>query len=259
MTSGRQSKIEDVLFIGPDRVDFDEIKRCLSRDKTFAMGAHWEKSPESALLNLKNPNKKRFDLIILDLPDRRALRTFAAVRAVASHVPVVVIARPEDELTGKTALAAGARAYLLKGHLGFRPLSQTLRSLIDQRSMSEALFAEKERAEVTLNSIGDAVISTDVAGRVTYLNLVAEKMTGWRHEDAVGRMAVEVFHVVDGDTRQAIRDPVELAIRHDEPMGLTANCVLIRRDGFEFAIEDSVAPSTTAAGAWQERWWCSTT
>ncbi len=63
--------------------------------------------------------------------------------------------------------------------------------------MPEALFVEKERAQVTLNSIGDAVVSTDIAGNVTYLNQVAEAMTGWSGAEARGRPFVEVFRIFD--------------------------------------------------------------
>jgi diguanylate cyclase (GGDEF)-like protein/PAS domain S-box-containing protein len=104
------------------------------------------------------------------------------------------------------------------------------------------LNLEKERAVVTLNSIGDAVLSTDISGKITYLNLVAETMTGWPHQEAFGKPLAEVFKIIDGATRKAARDPLEMAVEQNKTVGLTANCILIRRDGFEFAIEDSAAP-----------------
>ena len=110
------------------------------------------------------------------------------------------------------------------------------------RVAEEALFEEKERAQVTLNSIGDAVLTTDLPGNVTYLNLVAEAMTGWSRDDALGRPLAEVFRIIDGTTRQAAVNPAQRALEEDRTVGLAANCVLIRRDGFESAIEDSAAP-----------------
>ncbi|MFZ0470463.1 MAG: EAL domain-containing protein, partial [Thiogranum sp.] len=110
------------------------------------------------------------------------------------------------------------------------------------RAAEEALFEEKERAQVTLNSIGDAVLTTDLLGNVTYLNLVAEAMTGWSRGDALGRPLGEVFRIVDGKTRQAAVNPAQHALEEDRTVGLAADCVLIRRDGFESAIEDSAAP-----------------
>jgi diguanylate cyclase (GGDEF)-like protein/PAS domain S-box-containing protein len=104
------------------------------------------------------------------------------------------------------------------------------------------LFIERERAEVTLNSIGDAVLSTDNSGNVTYLNVVAEHMTGWSRKEAAGRPLAEVFQIIDGATHKPSPNPMELAIREDRAVGLAANCILIRRDGYESAIEDSAAP-----------------
>jgi diguanylate cyclase (GGDEF)-like protein/PAS domain S-box-containing protein len=105
-----------------------------------------------------------------------------------------------------------------------------------------ALFAEKERAQVTLNSIGDAVLCTDVDGKVTYLNQVAEKMTGWSASDAQGLPLTEVFRIVDGATREPAVNPGQLAITENRIVGLAANSILLRRDGSESAIEDSSAP-----------------
>jgi len=110
------------------------------------------------------------------------------------------------------------------------------------RAAEEALFEEKERAQVTLNSIGDAVVTTDLLGNVTYLNLVAETMTGWPCEDAFGRPLSDVFNIIDGATRQVVMNPAQRAIKADKIVGLALDSVLIRRDGFESGIEDSAAP-----------------
>jgi diguanylate cyclase (GGDEF)-like protein/PAS domain S-box-containing protein len=110
------------------------------------------------------------------------------------------------------------------------------------RAAEEALFEEKERAQVTLNSIGDAVLTTDLQGNVTYLNLVAEAMTGWSREAALGRPLADVFKIINSGTRMVAENPALRAIKEDQIVGLVADCVLIRRDGFESAIEDSAAP-----------------
>jgi len=101
---------------------------------------------------------------------------------------------------------------------------------------------------VTLNSIGDAVLCTNISGNVTYLNIVAEKMTGWLRVEAIGKPLAEVFRIIDGDTRQTARDPMEMAVEQNATVGLTINCVLIRRDGYESAIEDSAAPIHDRSG-----------
>jgi len=121
-------------------------------------------------------------------------------------------------------------------------LPRLLRSAIERKVVEDALYVERERALVTLNSIGDAVLCTDISGDITYLNLVAETMTGWGREEATGRPLAEVFRIIDGPTRKTARDPMEMAVEQNKTVGLTVNCVLIRRDGFESAIEDSAAP-----------------
>ena len=97
-------------------------------------------------------------------------------------------------------------------------------------------------ANATLDSIGDAVLSTDLTGAVIYLNPAAEALTGWSREAAIGRPLGEVFHIIDRETRAIARDPLRLALDRNQTVGLTPNCVLVRRDGHESAIEDSAAP-----------------
>jgi len=114
--------------------------------------------------------------------------------------------------------------------------------ITDRQAAEDALFAEKERAQVTLNSIGDAVVCTDLAGHVSFLNSVAEGMTGWSRKEAAGRPVGEVLRVLNDTTREAIPIPVEQAVVRDKTMNLPSNCKLVRRDGKETPIEDSVSP-----------------
>jgi diguanylate cyclase (GGDEF)-like protein/PAS domain S-box-containing protein len=107
---------------------------------------------------------------------------------------------------------------------------------------ADALFEEKERAQVTLNSIGDAVISANFSGRVNYLNIVAETMTGWIQTDASGSAVDDIFRLVDATTREMIPCPTARAIIENRRVSLEAACVLIRRDGLETAVEVSAAP-----------------
>lgn len=110
------------------------------------------------------------------------------------------------------------------------------------RASEEALYEEKERAQVTLNSIGDAVLTTDIAGKIRYMNQVAEMMTGWLCEEALGQPLPKVFNIIDGSTRQVIADPAQRAMAENRVVSLSLNSVLIRHDGSEANIEDSVAP-----------------
>jgi len=181
-------------------------------------------------------------LVDLFLPDSQGIETFNKLLLAAPHVPILVLSGPGDEDIAMQALQRGAQDYLLKGELTSHSLSRALRNMIERKAVEEALFIEKERAQVTLNSIGDAVLSTDISGNVTYLNHAAESLTGWSREEALRRPVAEVFQIIDGATRQPARNPMELAVQQNKTVGLTANCILIRPDGLECAIEDSAAP-----------------
>ena len=184
------------------------------------------------------------DIFLLDLglPDAQGLEAVRRAHAVAPHVPLVVLTSLDDEALAAQALQEGAQDYLIKGQIGTRGLLRALRNAIERKIMEEALFVEKERAQVTLNCIGDAVICTDISGNITFLNLVAEKMTGWSWQEAAGRPMAEVFRILDAASRETIPNPMEEAVGQDRTVHLPTNCILIRRDGFEIPIEDSVAP-----------------
>ncbi|MDP2794602.1 MAG: diguanylate cyclase, partial [Sulfurisoma sp.] len=125
----------------------------------------------------------------------------------------------------------------------FNLMARALEQDREQRSrFEEALFAEKERALVTLHSIGDAVITTDIKGLVEFLNPVAEELTGWSTEEARGTPLTQVFHIINENTRATVENPVEKTLRNNGIVGLANHTVLIRRDGREFSIEDSAAP-----------------
>ncbi|HMJ16439.1 MAG TPA: response regulator, partial [Polyangiaceae bacterium] len=185
-----------------------------------------------------------FDVILLDpgLPDSQGLESIRRAHAAAPNVPLVVLTVLDDDSLAVHALREGAQHYLVKGQIEARGLLRAVRFAIERKAMEDALFAEKERAQVTLNCIGDAVICTDVAGDITFLNVVAEKMTGWVWQEAEGRPVAEVVRIVDATTREAIPNPLDIAIGQDCTMHLPLNCLLLRRDGIEIPIEDSIAP-----------------
>ncbi|WP_052699818.1 PAS domain-containing protein [Martelella endophytica] len=112
----------------------------------------------------------------------------------------------------------------------------------DEREMALALAEQHELMQVTLTSIGDAVITTDAGGRVRWLNPIAEQMTGWAAEDAEGRPSDEVFHIIHEETRERALDPISTCLELKQIVGLPEDTVLISQSGTEFAIEDSCAP-----------------
>ncbi len=184
------------------------------------------------------------DLILLDLglPDAHGLAAVRRAHTVAPRVPLVVLTGMDDEALASQALQEGAQDYLIKGQIDARGLLRSLRYAVERKAMEEALFVEKERAQVTLNCIGDAVACTDSSGKVTFLNRVAEKMTGWSLREAAGLPWGEVFKILDAASREASPNPMETAVAPDCTAHRPSNYVLVRRDGFEIPIEDSVSP-----------------
>jgi diguanylate cyclase (GGDEF)-like protein/PAS domain S-box-containing protein len=178
----------------------------------------------------------------LSLPDSQGIETFEALFAVAPHTPIMTLfSAGEDVLTTET-MHRGAQDYLSKAHFGSYLVPQSLRNMIQRKTIEEEFFIEKTRAGITLNSISDAVIGTDMEGNVDYLNIAAEMMTGWSREDARGHPINEVMQIINGSTREPERNPIDLVLQQNEPMKLAAGTILIRRDGRESAIEDSAAP-----------------
>ena len=112
----------------------------------------------------------------------------------------------------------------------------------ERKEADAALFRERERALVTLASIADGVIATDSRGMVEYVNPVAEHLTGWAHAEARGEPLTRVFTVLHETTREPIETSAERCLDEDRPMGLTSHLTLVRRDGVEFAIDESAAP-----------------
>ena len=230
-----------VLLVSDAPVDVELIERALAEPSGSRLRLERVARLAKGVERLK---KEGIDAVLLDLflPDSQGIGTFKAVLEAAPLVPILLLASRENEEVAWKATQLGAQDHLLRDHLDAYWLPRILRSVIERKAGEEALFAERERAQVTLNSIGDAVLSTDVAGNVVYLNVVAEEMTGWSRREATGRPLAEVFRIVDGATREPALDPLAQAVRQNEVVGLTANCILIRRDGSESAIEDSAAP-----------------
>ena len=187
-------------------------------------------------------------MLDLSLPDSQGIETFDKLYAATDCVPILIIGESGNEALAIEAVAHGAQDYILPAHVDSYSLPRALRNAIERRTFEDTLFAERDRALVTLNSIGDAVLCTDISGHVTYLNLVAETLTGWNCTEAIGRPLIDVFKIVDGATGKAAQDPTQMAVEQNRTVGLTSNCILIRPDGVQSAIEDSTAPIHDRSG-----------
>jgi diguanylate cyclase (GGDEF)-like protein/PAS domain S-box-containing protein len=232
---------DNLLLIEDNPADAKLIHERLTETRFGPFHIEWVKNLSDGLVRLRNEGIQAI-LADLFLPDSQGIETLDRLLKAAPRVPILVLTGLGSEDIASQTLQQGAQDYIPKHHLDSYTLARAVRNMIDRKVAEDVLFSEKERAQVTLNSIGDAVLCTDNLGNVTYLNIVAEKMTGWMRDQASGRPLVEVFHIVDGHTREPARNPMDMAVAQNKTVGLTPNCILIRRDGHESAIEDSASP-----------------
>ncbi len=165
-----------------------------------------------------------------------------ATGAIGSVLDVVMaITEVARERADVVAQASLARMMIYLGFFGVI-LGAATGILLYVRKSTNDLFHEKELAEVTLHSIGDAVITTDARCNIEYMNPVAESLTGWRIAEARGVPLRRVFNIISGITREVETNPAEVCLREQRIVGLNDNTVLISRTGDEVMVEDSAAP-----------------
>lgn len=184
------------------------------------------------------------DIVLLDLglPEPEGVEAIRRVRAIAPGASIILLSSLDDEPKAIEAVQQGAQGYLIKGQIEPHKLKQALRNAVERKMNEDIRSQQEERAQATLNCIADAVICTNMAGKITFLNPVASSMMGWPLNEAVGRHLTEVFRIVNATTRKAILVPMARAASEYLAGNLPSNCALINRDGHEVFIEDSVAP-----------------
>jgi PAS domain S-box-containing protein len=157
-------------------------------------------------------------------------------------------AKLSDQATRTRTLVFGLCGLLNVGMFvwAYRRISEAVKqrdvALREASMRGFELQQQKDLLSVTLSSIGDCVIVTDKQGRITFMNPVAEQLTGWSRSEAMGRTTSEVFRIVNEHTRQPVENPVEKVMEGGVIIGLANHTVLIRRDGTEIPIDDSGAP-----------------
>ena len=235
------------MLIDAEGISAVHIRRAFMKPRAIRYELEWAVTLPEALIRLAENN---FSAVIIDLLllERGGADSRAKLATFGLDLPILVLSDADSEESATTTLTEFGQDYLLRSHLDGFVLSLALDSAIGRRAVEEALYVERERAIVTLNSIGDAVLSVDTMGRVSYLNAMAAKMTGWGLKEGIGYPLADVFKIIDGVTRKVADNPLDLAMLENRTVGLTVNCIMIRRDGLEFAIEDSAAPIHDHAG-----------
>src|ERR1700682_5053708 len=212
-----------ILHVGGGASDARKIREMLTESTAGLYDVEWVRTLFNGFQRL-TANPMSAVLVDRQLPDCPVIYGVRELIRAASGTPVLVVGADEgageNERIARQIVEAGAHDYLLTNRLDSYWLPRALRDAIERKLSEEVLFAEAERVEVTLDSLGDALLSTDSAGRVTYLNRIAESMTGWSRGEAAGRPLEEVLQIVDGATREPAEDLMEGTIPGNQTSGV---------------------------------------
>jgi len=183
------------------------------------------------------------DAILMEmLPDGRGLPCFAQVYDAARHTPIMMLCGAEEEDAAREAVQHGAQGWLSRGYFDNSLVPQSLRNVIERMKVEQGAYVALARAQITLDSIGDGVISVDMYGRVDYLNIAAEEMTGWSRSEANGKPIAEVLVIVDAGSGELVVNPVGEVLKNGRDQALAGDVILVNRSGQRKTIEDSAAP-----------------
>lgn len=189
------------------------------------------------------------DLVLMDIMLKGTMDGITAAERIRSQygLPVIYLTAYSDESTLSRAKVSEPFGYLLKP-FEERELYTTIEMALYKHKIERRLRENEQWLSTTLKSIGDAVIATDKNGRVAFMNPVAERLTGWRQSEAMGRDLEEIFNVIDERTRTHIESPAVRVLKSRSAIRLSYNVGLIARDGVETPIDDSASPILDAKG-----------
>jgi PAS domain S-box-containing protein len=191
----------------------------------------------------------RPQLVLMDIQLEGPMDGIEAAEAIRRRydVPVIYLTAHSDAATLSRAKLSGPFGYILKP-FEERELATQIELALYKHQADRQLREQREWLRVTLTSIGDAVIATDGAGHISFVNPVAESLTGWKALEAMGRPVTGVFRLVNEQTGQALEDPVARVLREGRAVALANHAALVTKDGRAVPVEDSAAPILDVAG-----------
>lgn len=183
------------------------------------------------------------DLVLMDIHLRGPMDGVEAAEHIRAEadIPVIYVTAYSDRETLERAKITSPIGYIIKP-FEERELHTTIEMALYRHAMEKRLKESEQWLATTLNSIGDAVIATDTEGRITFVNRVAEVLTGWGREDAVGKDFSQVVVLVDDVTRAPVKNPITEAMETGLIVNIEKSCLLVSRDGLETPVDDSASP-----------------
>src|SRR3984957_19861737 len=245
----------------PDTKDGDECVLLIEGDADVAAGIlaelnstteerfHVEGVTELSS-GIERLNKGGVGAVVLDLtlPDSCGIETFDKLFHAGFRVPILILSEADADEMARQAVQRGAQDYVVKTQAAGYRLRGIVRTMIDRRvakAVVKVLVLQNEVANLTLDAIEEAVLRTNINGEVTYLNRMAEMLTGWCRGEALGRPVTDVLRITNGISTSTTGEALEILKGEDRTATPTANCltcILVRRDGFELGIENTVTP-----------------
>ena len=189
------------------------------------------------------------DLVLMDIKLEGNVDGIEAAAEIRDRfqIPIVYLTAYTNEETLNRAKLTEPYGYILKPFEA-RDLATTIEVALYKYQMEQQLREREDWLATTLKSIGDAVITTDSQGLITFMNPVAEALTRWSLEEVIGNDLTRVFQTINEKTRAVVENPVLLALRHGTIVGLENHTLLITKDGTEIPINDSAAPIKNELG-----------
>lgn len=227
-----------ILIVEDERLLAEEL-----RERLESIGATVVGLVHSGEQAITAAERARPDLVLMDIRLKGEMDGIEAATRISRSLgtPIVFLTAHSDHMTVERAKAASPYGYILKP-LQEHELRVTLSLALHRCRLERDLRASEQRFLTTLCSIGDAVIATDVDGHVTFLNPVAEQITGWTRSEAEGRPVIEVFPVADEHDHATVIDPARQVLERQEVQVLPEPLLLLRRQGDPRLVELSVAP-----------------
>src|SRR5437773_3394601 len=192
---------------------------------------------------MKKAAETRPDIVLMDIVLKGDMDGVEAAEQMRDrfNIPVVYLTAYSDDNNFQRAKVTEPLGYVLKP-FEERELQTTIEMALYRHELERKLRESRQWLATTLRCIGDAVIATDKQGHVKFMNPVAEDLTGWKQEEAIGKELSRIFNIVSEETRNPSENPSAKVLREGRIVGLAKHSILISRDGREIAIDDSAAP-----------------
>jgi diguanylate cyclase (GGDEF)-like protein/PAS domain S-box-containing protein len=230
-----------ILIVDDDEDDYLIIRDLLAEVTEVSYQVDWVDNYQRALQIL---NEKVYDSCLLDyrLGKDNGMELLRQIIKAKYRMPVILLTGLKNHALDVEAMNSGATDFLVKGEVNPVILERSIRHSIERKKMEEELYNEKERVQITLDSIGDAVITTDIEGKIIYLNQTAARLTGWDLKTAWHLPLITVFRVLAENTLKFLPDLVKTVVVEDRIVDFSDQTLLVNRIGRNFAVEGTASP-----------------